>query len=316
MKIVGELKQNTPKWHQFRSEGIGASEANIIMGASKFKTPRELWLDKVYGKRKEEKEYNFITEKGHKMESKARPLFEMEMDADFPDTIVIHDEYPILRASLDGYNEDLNAVWECKFVGQDDFEKVSNGEVLEQYFPQLQHQLMVTGANINYLYVIADDKEKKEAGSSFPYKTACLEVYPDEDYISKRLLPELEKFWTMVKDKKEPKMTDRDTYIIEDNPELAGYLEQYKAQKIIADEAKKSIADLEKKIFAIADHARNIFGDIKITKTKSEDKIIPDYEALIASKHMTKEMVIEQGFSKVQKGRVTKRITFPKVSND
>ena len=84
MKIVGELKQNTPEWHQFRSEGIGASEANIIMGASKFKTPRELWFDKVYGQRKEEKEYNFITEKGHKLEAKARPLFEMEMDADFP----------------------------------------------------------------------------------------------------------------------------------------------------------------------------------------------------------------------------------------
>ena len=64
-------------------------------------------------------------------------------------------------------------------MGQDDFEKVKNGEVLPQYFPQLQHQLMVTGASINYLFVIADDKEKKEEGNSFPYKTAFIKVAPD-----------------------------------------------------------------------------------------------------------------------------------------
>ncbi|MEE4245218.1 MAG: YqaJ viral recombinase family protein, partial [Kangiellaceae bacterium] len=193
MEKVGELTQNTEAWHKWRAEGIGASEANIIMGVSKFMTPKQLWEQKVYGKRTEEKSGNFITNKGHKLEAKARPLFEMEKGHEFPDTIAIHKDYPVFRASLDGYNEQVNEVWECKYVGQDDFKKVQNGEILEQYFPQLQHQLMVTGAKVNHLYVITDDKENPK--TAFPYKTACLEVHPDMDYIEHRLLPELVSFW-------------------------------------------------------------------------------------------------------------------------
>lgn len=310
---VGELQQNSEEWHKWRQEGIGASEANIIMGVSKFMTPRQLWDLKVNGRRKEEKDDgNFITNKGHRLEAKARPLFEMEMGHDFPDTIAIHEKFEFLRASLDGYCEEINACWECKFVGQDDFEKVKNGEVLEQYFPQLQHQLLVTGAKVNYLYVIADDKTQIE--TDFPFKTAFIEVEPDVDYMKERLVPSLMNFWDMVQDKKEPKLSDMDVVDLSDDNVLAGLLETYKAQKSILDEAKKAVDDVQKEIYKIAKHTRSICHGVKITKTKSEDKIVPDYSALIESKNMTEEMVIEQGFSKVQKGRITKRITFPKQS--
>lgn len=307
MKIIGELTQNTPEWHQFRSEGIGASESNIIMGKSKFMTAKQLWEQKVFGKRSEEKNGNFITDKGHRLESKARPLFEMEMMADFPDTIAIHDEFPIFRASLDGYNLGLNACWECKFVGQDDFEKVKNGEVLEQYYPQLQHQLMVTGAKVNYLYVIADDKEQKD--TSFPYKTAYIEVRPDDKYISEQLLPELKSFWTHVIEKTEPSLMDNDVIDFSDDAEMASLLERYNAQKLINDSSKEEMDSLSKDIFKkIGKAKRASCKGIKITQSKSEDKTKLDYEAFCNDN----DFQYHEKYFKTVKGRITKRITFPK----
>lgn len=304
MKTLGELKQNSEEWHQWRAEGIGASEANIIMGASKFMTPRQLWHQKVYGKRAEEKTGNFITDKGHRLEAKARPLFEMEIGEDFPDMIAVMESAPVFRASLDGYSSVMEKCWECKFVGQDDFEKVKNGEVLENYFPQLQHQLMVTGARSNYLFVIADDKES--TSKTFPYKTAYIEVEPDEDYIKTRLLPELTSFWKMVTDKKEPKLTDLDVVDYSDNAELIAKLELYRAQKTLAEEAKSKLDELQKDIYKIAKHTRNTCRGIKITNTKSADSVKFDY------KKFEEENEIPESYMKISKGRNTKRITFPK----
>jgi putative phage-type endonuclease len=301
---VGELKQNSEEWHKWRQEGIGASEANIIMGVSKFMTPFQLWEQKVYGKRAEEKTGNFITDKGHRLEAKARPLFEMEIGHDFPDTIAIHSKFEFLRASLDGFCEDINAVWECKFVGQDDFEKVKNGEILEQYFPQLQHQLMVTGAKVNYLYVIADDKTMIE--TDFPYKTAFVEVYPDLDYMKERLVPSLMDFWDKVQTKTQPEFTRNDVIDYSDNKELLHLLMEYKETKGKLDEITKREKSIKSQIFKITKEAKAICQGIKITNSKSPDSIGFDY------KKFEEENGIPEGFDKIVKGRKTQRITFPK----
>lgn len=317
MKAVKELKQNSPEWHEWRKEGLGASEANIIMGVSKFCTPLELWEKKVNGERVEDQEkLNFITEKGHRLEAKARPFFEMEMDNEFPDMIAVMEKNKWLRASLDGYCEETGELWECKFVGQDDFDSVQFGKVLDKYYPQLQHQMMVTGSSVNYLYVIADDKEKKEAGSKFPFKTAYLKVPADFDYIENKLYPELLKFWQMVTNKVAPKITEMDTVNLDSNRELAALLQDYETSKALAVDWKRKEDEFKKEIYKICKHSKNTCNGVKITKSKSEDKLTPDYAGYVFNHFtdMDDDKIIKSGFSKVTKGRITKRITFPKES--
>lgn len=41
MKTI-DMIQNTEEWHKLRNTRLGASEANIIMGKSKFSTPLQL----------------------------------------------------------------------------------------------------------------------------------------------------------------------------------------------------------------------------------------------------------------------------------
>lgn len=306
MKQVAELKQNSPEWHEWRKEGIGASEANIIMGKSKFMTRFQLWEQKVFGKRAEEKKGNFITNKGHRLEEKSRALFEMEMGYDFPDMIAIMQGAEYLRASLDGYCSELDAVWECKFVGQEDFEKVTNGEVLPQYLPQLQHQLMVTGASVNYLFVIADDKEKKENGNVFPYKTAYMPVYPDIIYLKSELVPALKDFWSHVIEKKPVEYTENDVIDLSDHPKMEALIEAYKDAKHSLELFTKREKEIKKEIFKIAKTKKSSFGDITFTNSKSEDKMVFD------AKKFEEENDISN-YMKIQKGRKTQRINFPKV---
>ena len=167
---------------------------------------------------------------------------------------------------------------------------------------------MVTGARLSHLFVITDDKDKK--GEPFPYKTASVVIEPDLQYIEEKLFPELMKFWKMVQDKVAPKMTDMDTLDLSKNEALAALLDVYKAKKEIVENAEKQLKETYDQIFKIAHHTRNVCNGIKITKTKSADSVKPDYEKY-CKEHVVTNLV-SLGYGKTVKGRVTKKITFPK----
>ena len=47
MPRIERLQQNTAEWHRWRQQGLGASDAPVIMGEAAFKTPRMLWSIKT-----------------------------------------------------------------------------------------------------------------------------------------------------------------------------------------------------------------------------------------------------------------------------
>jgi predicted phage-related endonuclease len=47
MPRIERLQQNTSEWHRWRQQGLGASDAPVIMGDAAFKTPRMLWSIKT-----------------------------------------------------------------------------------------------------------------------------------------------------------------------------------------------------------------------------------------------------------------------------
>ncbi len=47
MPRIERLHQNTPEWHRWRMQGIGASDAPVVMGDAPFRTRRFLWSVKT-----------------------------------------------------------------------------------------------------------------------------------------------------------------------------------------------------------------------------------------------------------------------------
>ncbi len=111
------MKQNTNDWLAWRRKGLGASDAPIVLGLSEYKTPFQLWQNKL--NLLPDEPSSFIAEMGHKFEGRARAQFALETGIDLkPDICKEHPEFPHLRASLDGDCSERRVFAEIKLVGK------------------------------------------------------------------------------------------------------------------------------------------------------------------------------------------------------
>jgi hypothetical protein len=94
-----------------------------------------------------------------------------------------------------------------------------------------------------------------------------------------------------------------DVVDLSDNNDLAGLLEQYRANKMMLDELTKKDKELKKSIFKITKVKKATCRGHKITWSKSDDKKVFDY------KKFESENEISDEYLKLQKGRKTERIT-------
>lgn len=310
MKTI-DMIQNSDDWYKMRNNYIGASEANIIMGLSKFRTVLELWKLKTGEAQEGNKTPDYVQAKGHKVESKMRPIMEMLYDTELEPIVVVSEDYPFLMASLDGYSDTLGANWECKYCGQDDFKKVSDGQMLMHYYPQVQHQLMLTGAPFCIFTACTDNPDHVKGSDSFPFVYTYIEVKPDHNYMKNELLPKLVEFWNMVENKASPEIGDKDVVDLSSNEKLVELLGEYQAVKKAAERE----SELKKEIFKCLGKAKKAdCNGVKITISKSADKKDqPDLDRYLKENGITNEMLVEKGFTKTVRGRQTKRITFPKA---
>jgi putative phage-type endonuclease len=124
-------------WLAWRKKGVGASDVPSIMGVSPYRSILDIYNDKVSDVIEEKTSY--IMELGNTLEPIARSYYEIGVDADFPAANFVHATTPHYRASLDGFNEELNEAIEIKYVGKTFFE-----ECPPKYYPQIQYQYAVT----------------------------------------------------------------------------------------------------------------------------------------------------------------------------
>lgn len=194
---------NRAEWLAWRKKGIGSSDAPIIMGVSPWCTPYQLWEIKT-GIYEKPEITNRAVERGNAMEPKARALYELERDMDMPAKLVEHESYPWLRASLDGYNETYRIILEIKCPGAADHALACSGSVPEKYWPQIQHQLLVTGADCVDYY------------SFDGHRGAAVRVFPDIAYCRK-LFVTLRDFWEKVQKRTPPPLSERDIVRVRDS---------------------------------------------------------------------------------------------------
>lgn len=140
------LQQGSSEWHAARANYFTASEAPAMMGESKYKSRSQLLKEKATGTTEEVTEaQQFLFNKGHAAEAAIRPHIEHELEDElFPATAV--SDCDTYLASFDGITMDDSLIWEHKLYNAGLADKVRAGELEPHYYWQLEHQLLVSGA--------------------------------------------------------------------------------------------------------------------------------------------------------------------------
>lgn len=247
------LTQQTTAWLEWRRGKIGASDAPIILGVSPWKTRYQLWLEKS-GKTPLESGTNYQQQRGIDLEPKARAFYELYNDCDMPPTLVEHSQYPFLAASMDGYNHDLRRGLEIKCPGKADHDTALAGKIPDKYWPQVQHQLLVTGAEqIDY---VSFDGERG----------TIVEVKPDREYMA-MLLNEEMKFWALVQQGIAPELSEQDFKEITD-PALIEKFQRWRDCKLRHMQIDEMLERYKSEILEHVDHPRIRCAGVQVVKNK------------------------------------------------
>jgi hypothetical protein len=178
--ITVDLEQGTDEWKDWRDSHWGASDANKLMGSSSDRN--KLLREKATGEKEQFDGFTLaLFDKGHKAEADARPIVEqylvqmepdnssfVEWDAymdegesfllprcgvvepgDFPKDLpeAVRDTLAAkLSASFDGITADGKLVWEHKLANKKLIAALDDGMVPATHYWQLEHQLLVSGA--------------------------------------------------------------------------------------------------------------------------------------------------------------------------
>jgi putative phage-type endonuclease len=163
MKIVN-LIQGSPEWHAFRAEKFTASDASAMLGLSKYKTRDQLLEEKATGITEDvTPEKQRLFNKGHQAEAAARALLEKETDEDLFPVTGHHDELTELAASLDGINVMGEEIFEHKLWNEKLATYLATEyDLPDTHWPQVEHQLFVSGAELCRFVVSDGTIEKRE----------------------------------------------------------------------------------------------------------------------------------------------------------
>jgi predicted phage-related endonuclease len=154
MATIHNLTQGSPEWQAFRLEHRGASEAAAMLGLSPKVSRTELLHMKATGTAQEFSDWveKNILAHGHYVEALARPLVE---------DLIGTELYPVtcsdglLSASCDGLTMAEDVAFEHKQWNQALAEAVAAGQLPDEYMPQCQQIMMVTGCS-KVVFVCSD----------------------------------------------------------------------------------------------------------------------------------------------------------------
>lgn len=161
MRVVN-LQQRTPDWHKWRASGVSASEAIIVLGQCPLKTPYRLYTEKKGITIPDNLDANPFVQRGIRLEAAARRSFEQRHNTLVLPLCAESEEYPFLRASYDGINDDGIPV-ELKVPMEVNFRAVQQerekSKVYRRYYYQVQQQIAVAGTDEGYLSFYFNDRE-------------------------------------------------------------------------------------------------------------------------------------------------------------
>ena len=194
--------ENMPyeEWLEYRRLGIGGSDASVVCGINRYKSPVELWLDKTG--QIPPQEAGEAAYWGTQLEPFVRAEFTRRTGIEVKQVkeLLQSEEYPFMLANLDGICE-VPDVGTCIFEAKTaSAYKAGEWEdtIPDEYMLQVQHYMAVTGYAGTYIAVLI-------GGNTFKWRF----VKRDEELIS--MLIELETdFWSHVENRIPPPLDGSD----------------------------------------------------------------------------------------------------------
>lgn len=164
MKTI-ELQQGTAQWAQFRATKFTASDAPAMLGLSKYKTRQQLLHEKTTGLTEEvTPQMQALFDRGHAAEAEARPLVEAQIGQDLYPVTGVCDEpgLEFLAASFDGLTMCETTAWEHKLWNEKLAQFIAeNQDLPDTHWPQVEHQLIVSGAS-SCVFTVSDGTAERK----------------------------------------------------------------------------------------------------------------------------------------------------------
>jgi len=176
---------------------LGGSDSAAVCGLSPWKTPYELYLEKVGEKEQDDLEGNERVYWGTVLEAILAREYTRRTDGKVRrvSALIRDSELPYLAVHIDRDILNSNGILECKTAGSrvaQHWGEAGTDEIAEYYLPQAQHTLMVTKAEFVDVAVLIGGNEFR-----------LYHVDRDDEYIE--LLRETEiRFWQRVVDRDPP----------------------------------------------------------------------------------------------------------------
>ena len=176
------------KWLAVRNQGIGGSDASVIMGLNPYKSAYQLWLEKRGVVDPEDLTGNPYIYWGRKNEANIADWFQEETGKKIRRLGTLQNrEKPFLLANVDRMVTGEDAGLEIKTAGVSQYKKWKDDEIPDSYYCQCLHYMAVTGADYWYIAVLLGGNDAK-----------WKRIERNEEDI-RVLIEEETKFWEMVK---------------------------------------------------------------------------------------------------------------------
>lgn len=187
-------------WLEWRKKGIGGSDASVVCGINRYKSPVELWMEKTDQLQSQEAGESAYW--GTILEAVVREEFTKRtgLEVCLVKQLLQSEEYPFMLANLDGIcnHPDYGpCIFEAKTATA---YKAGEWEdsIPDEYYLQIQHYMAVTGYQGAYIAVLI-------GGNTFKWRF----VERDEELIATLIRLEAD-FWHHVEDLTPPPLDGSD----------------------------------------------------------------------------------------------------------
>lgn len=288
-----EAMKDRAAWLRMRSGGIGGSDAAVIAGLSPWKSPYELYLEKVGEAAAPDLSDNERVYWGTVLEETvAREFTKRTGKKLYRRGLMQNNEYPFLLASIDRLVTGEDAGLECKTAGAYSKAAWDGDAIPPAYYCQCQHYMLVTGAPYWYIAVLIGGQHYE-----------CRRIERDEEDVAALLQAEAT-FWHCVETKQPPALDGSDSCTAALRERFAGgdleplqlpddaaaLIGEYDALKAAEAEAKRNRQEVENRLCGLlGDHEAGLIGDRRITwkthpgrVTLDGKKLKLDYPAIYA----------------------------------
>lgn len=185
------VEVNTPKWLELRREGIGGSDAGAALGLSKWRTPYQVYLDKIGETQGIEENESMYWGKKHEDNIINRYIEGTGKAVERPQAIFRNQINPFMQYTPDGISFGRLLEAKTSRYGQD-FGDAGTDEIPQEYLVQVQHGMIVTGLRVCDVAVLISGSEYRQ-----------YEIPADKE-LQEMIIEQESAFWEKVQKRIEP----------------------------------------------------------------------------------------------------------------